>query len=256
MIRYLRSADAFRSFAEPYARAREREGRLCTDEQLRFLPATARDHPLREEWRMRRDSARRLRRHLRACGGGRILLEVGCGNGWLSNFIAGIPGWEVYALDIHEAELLQADRVFGARPNLHFLLGDIFEDPLPFGSADLILLAGVLQYFPDLSALLDRLCGLLAPGGEIHIMDSPLYARTGVAAARERSEKYYARIGVPEMSERYYHHAAELLASRHPRWRYRPRGWLLRAGRLIGRRFSPFPWLSIASPAATGTGER
>jgi SAM-dependent methyltransferase len=253
MIHYLCAPDRFASFAEAYNLARRREGRLFDDDQLRLLPTLPMEDPRSAEWRIRGGSARRLLRHLLAgAPRPRTILDVGCGNGWMTRQLAGIPGSVVFGIDVHEAELAQADRVFGGRENLRFLFGDVFTDLLPFDRADTIILAGAIQYFADLPALLSRLVAFLADGGEIHILDSPLYAACEIRAARERSNRYYHDLGVPEMSRRYHHHPIDTLAPWSPRWRYRPRRWLVRCGPIFGISLSPFPWLSIPNPEASG----
>ncbi len=68
------------------------------------------------------------------------------------------------------------------------------------------MVASVIQYFPDLPALIRGLRKLLTKRGEVHIIDSPLYGEQGLAAARERTRAYYAGLGFPEMGEQYFHH--------------------------------------------------
>ena len=81
------------------------------------------------------------------------ILELGCGNGWLSHQISALPELRVWGLDRQSPELSQAARGYFLPRQLAFLAADIFQ--APFGSAtfDLILVASVIQYFRDLSAL-------------------------------------------------------------------------------------------------------
>ena len=148
-------------------------------------------------------------------------------------------------LDLNEVELQQARRVF-ERPNLQFVLADVVVAPAPVERPDVILLASVIQYVPDLPALITRLLGWLAPGGELDILDSPLYAAGDLPAARERTRQHYAALAVPEMVEAYHHHQWRDLDGSNTAVRYRPD--LLRhrlARRLLGWPRSPFPWVRI-----------
>jgi SAM-dependent methyltransferase len=147
----------------------------------------------------------------------KTLLEPGCGNGWLSNKLAGLGFSEVIGLDVNITELEQAARVFSGKDNLIFVYGDIFSLPLSGGDRrtygasegglDFIILSSVIAYFKDLNALINSLLNKLNANGEIHIIDSPFYKNT--SAARERSIKYYTELGLPEMAELYYHYSLD-----------------------------------------------
>jgi SAM-dependent methyltransferase len=230
-----------------YLRVREKEGRLYPDDVATRLPDISTDHPLRIEWRARADSLRRL---LRYCG--RLpqpvsILELGCGNGWLSSRIGSLPGVRVWGLDRTGIELTQATRLFKA-DNIAFLSADIFSSPFLLESFDIIILASVIQYFPDLPALLRSLSSLLTPRGEIHLLDSPLYTEAQIAFARARTHDHYSALGFPEMADHYFHHTVSSLQQFSPHWLYRPHGLQARISRYLGHVNSPFPWLSISKP--------
>ena len=73
---------------------------------------------------------------------------------------------------------------------------------------DTIIAASCVQYFPDLRKLINRLLELLAPSGEIHIIDSPIYRTTNeINAAQKRSRDHFISMGFPEMAEWYFHHS-------------------------------------------------
>jgi SAM-dependent methyltransferase len=239
-----------------YLTAREREGRLYADEIVRALPAAPADHPLAAEWRLRADSADRLLRHLSSRGARRVV-ELGSGNGWLSAAIAARlgPDARVAGVEANPVELAQARRVFVDRPGLSFEAGDLEHDAgLPIERPDAIVLASAIQYVEDLAALVARLRARLAPAGELHILDSPLYAPAEVPAARERTRAYYEAIGVPAMAANYRHHTWDELAPFRPRVAHRPGGGVVgRAAARLGLRSaaSPFPWLIIAGDTAS-----
>jgi SAM-dependent methyltransferase len=227
-----------------YLRVRAKEGRLYADDVAAYLPVVSSDHPLRGEWQARADSMRRLLRYLGQLPQPLSILELGCGNGWLSHRISSLRGVSVWGLDRMGIELTQAARLFNTA-NVSFLSGDIFSPPFLPGSFDIILLASVIQYFPDLPALIRCLFPLLSQKGEIHLLDSPLYSESLLTLARSRTKDHYSLLGFPEMADHYFHHSAGILKHFTPHWRYRPDGWQARISRFLGHVTSPFPWLSI-----------
>ena len=231
--------------SELYLRVRQKEGRLYSDDVTARLPDISSDHPLRNEWLARADSLSRLLRYLRQLPKISSILELGCGNGWLSHRIGLLSGVRIWGLDRIGPELTQAARLFNSA-NAAFLGADIFVPPFPPESFDIILLASVIQYFPDLPTLIRSLSPLLTPRGEIHLLDSPLYAEAQLASARTRTHDHYATLGFPEMIDHYFHHAASSLQQFAPRWLYRPYALRARLVRHLGHVISPFPWLSIS----------
>lgn len=199
-------------FEELYERTRGSERRILSDEQVAQLPDGT-DLWNVDEWRIRARSADRLVRALRGSDLGSRVLEVGCGNGWLSARLQR-EGHEVLGIDPFTAELEQAARVFPNGPA--FARCDLFEAGLPQEFFDIIVFAASFQYFPDAQKALARASSLLRPSGEIHVMDSVLYRspveKTG---AEERSRKYYENLGVPEMHTHYHAHAMDDLKGAH-----------------------------------------
>ncbi len=227
-----------------YLRVRAKEGRLYSDDIVAYLPLVPSGNPLQTEWLARSASASRLTRFLSRRPKPLIILDLGCGNGWLSNLLYK-SGHLVIGMDQNHPELKQAARVFTSNPKLLFLEADIFSAPFAAGIFDVILLASVIQYFPDLPALLSILLGLLKPHGEIHIIDSPLYSNTELEDAIRRSQDYYTSIGFPEMSENYFHHCISELDIFHPKILYDPQQLIFRLKRGIGQTDSPFPWILL-----------
>jgi len=235
-----------RAWLPAYLRAREREGRLLTDDLVAGLPDLPRAHPLRREWQARAASADRLLAYIRGLDRPLSIVDAGCGNGWLTASLADLPGTTVVGLDTNDVELRQALRVFRDRSNLSFAAGDLETMAGPAGPVDVVVLASVIQYVADLAVLLARLRGWLADDGELHILDSPIYRPADVAAAGDRSRTYYASIGVPEMADAYHHHTWDEFAPFSPTVLVAPHptaGRFLR--RLSGRVETPFPWLAI-----------
>jgi ubiquinone/menaquinone biosynthesis C-methylase UbiE len=227
-----------------YLRVREKEGRLYSDGIVARLPSIPEDHPLANEWRARSASASRLTRYLSRRSKPLFTLDLGCGNGWLSNLLYR-SGHRVIGVDQNRYELKQAARVFSQNSKLSFLEADIFCAPFKSNYFDVILLSSVIQYFRDLPALLKALSRYLKPHGEIHIMDSPLYADTEIEAAVHRTQQYYSTLGFPEMAEQYFQPRISDLKAFEPTRLYQPHPLILRLKRLLGRIDSPFPWIVI-----------
>jgi len=227
-----------------YLAVRRAEGRLLDDDQVRRLPEPP-DAAHAWEWRIRGYSAERLLRRLQRRAPSRIL-DLGCGNGWLSRLLAELSGARVTGLDLNREELAQAARLFGSSDSPRFVCGDLFAPIFELASFDVAVLAAVIQYFPDPKALVRRLLALLAPGGEIHILDSPLYPRGDVAAAAARTRAYFRNLNLPFEPAYYHHHARADLDAFRPRCLHEPGSLKTRFLRRLTRRpLSPFPWLCI-----------
>jgi ubiquinone/menaquinone biosynthesis C-methylase UbiE len=221
---------------EIYLRVREREGRLYSDDVVRQLPEIPVGYSLFAEWQVRAVSCRRLLGYLSSAQKPLTILELGCGNGWLSNRLASVARGLVVGLDREGPELRQANRVFAHRHELAWVSADILHGGFSKGSFDAVVIASAVQYFPDVPRLIQALRGILKKDGEIHILDSPFYAAEEVSAARERSRSYYERLGFPEMAAYYHHHSASVLEAYNPVWLYRPSAQL---------KDSPFPWIRL-----------
>lgn len=225
-------------FEENYNLLRRREGRIFSDEEVKLLPDVSRKHPLRNEWRLRRRSSTKLIAWLRKKEMIRIL-EAGCGNGWLSHRLSAIPGTEVVGMDINGEELSQAKRVFSGIPNLQFVHANLAM--LRSEKFDVIVFASSIQYFPSLSGIIHEALQQLRPGGEIHIIDSPLYEAGQREPAQKRSAAYFEKMGFSEMNDFYFHHGLDELDGFDHRIMYDPRSH--RRG--FFSQPNPFFWICI-----------
>jgi ubiquinone/menaquinone biosynthesis C-methylase UbiE len=228
-------------FEKKYILIRTLENRLYTDEELMKLPDISKDHLHYREWQIRKSSTRRLLRRLSAQKRPLEILEIGCGNGWLCHHLAEIPGTRVTGLDINFTELQQAARVFSNDPNLRFIHGDISTGILEDRQFDRVIFAASIQYFPSLKKVLHTAMSCLKPGGEIHVLDTPLYKAGQLERAKSRTVAYYTSFGYPEMADYYHHHNIDDLRSFHHTLLYNP--YSVRS-RFLGIK-SPFPWIRI-----------
>ena len=197
-----------KKFEKLYIASREMEKRIYTDVQVASLPDIDSNHIHAGEWKVRGRSAGRLIKYLSKTNKQLSILEMGCGNGWLSGRLAGIKKSSVVGIDINEMELNQAKRVFGHLTNIQFETGNLksFRYKRKF---DTIIFAASIQYFPDLHQTINDAILLLNPGGEIHILDSHFYSKETMQIAAQRSHSYYQSIGYGEMAEWYFHHTLD-----------------------------------------------
>lgn len=148
---------------------------LYTDREVSMLPYPGNTHPRYREWTGRSTACRRLVRYLSEHKKAATILEIGCGNGWLSHQLSIVPGSRVVGLDSNLIELRQAARVFRRKSNLKFIYGDFYSDVLQDLSFDIIVMAATVQYFPSLQEIIKDSLAYLRTRGELHILDSWLY---------------------------------------------------------------------------------
>jgi SAM-dependent methyltransferase len=187
IARFLPSERAahFAAFLEDYTTVRLAEGRATDDPAfLQRLPDPTPGDPLAEQWRMRaRSWAVVQRRVLGESTKPLVVADVGAGVGWLSNRLAEL-GHVPLAVD------LTVDAHDGLGAARHF--GTVFGryqaemDALPFADDTV-----------DLVATLREALRVLAPGGLLVVMDSPLYrhAADGAAMVAERHADFERRFG-------------------------------------------------------------
>jgi SAM-dependent methyltransferase len=193
-----------------------KEGRVYNDQLLRELPSVPAAHPHHREWAGRKNSFELLKHYLQEKKMPLSILILGAGNGWMSAALAAIPGFDVTFVDLNMRELEQSARVFGEKKNLHFIYGDINDEFLPPSTFDVVVLAGSVQYFENLYRLVKKLLEPVKKGGEVHILDSPLYEPKNIAAAVEKSQQYFEMLGIPEMHHFYHHHLVSSITAFKP----------------------------------------
>lgn len=193
--------------AEPFLRqyrvVRAREGyRATTPEYYRMLPCVLRDDPHADQWRLRRESYAHLQRHALPgvwCGPVRAL-DLGAGCGWLSHRLAA-SGHRVVALDRldDEADGLGACRHYP----VSFAAVQADFDALPFApfQFDLVVFDGALHYSPDPAATLAEAKRMLASGGVLAVMDSPMFTREcdGQAMVAQQRGHFESEYGLTDV---------------------------------------------------------
>lgn len=184
---------------------------LYTDREVAQLPYLITAHPRSGDWTGRIASTDRLIRYLSAHKKSAGILEIGCGNGWLSRRLSDVPGSRVIGLDPNLGELRQAARVFRKQRNLKFIYGEFYSNVLQELSFDVIVIAAAIQYFPSVTQVIRDSLAYLRPHGELHILDSPL---------------------CPDDLRRFRH-----------RYLYDPRSLWNR----VRRKNAPYPWICISA---------
>lgn len=234
------------NFQKLYISVRKKENRIYSIDEIRKLPDVKSSDPLYKEWIIRKNTAEKFAAYIRSKPSLGAILEIGCGNGWFSNYLASqTRATSIIGLDINEFELQQAKEAF-TDPKLKWLCADIFEHDLPRDHFDIIVFNSSVQYFPDLQKLIIRVSELLKINGEIHFLDSPFYKNEDEkSSAKSRSEKYYSGLGFPEMAVYYTPHLyAELKRCNYTVKEVDSFQKKIRAA-FSGKRASPFPWIRI-----------
>lgn len=129
------------------------------------------------------------------------ILDLGAGNGWLSNRLAR-RGHALAATDLRTGQMdgLGALRHY----DLPILAVQAEFDCLPFPRAefDLVVFNASLHYSTDYRVTLQASLDVLNPTGQLAILDTPFYseAESGQAMVRERRDYFQQKYGFPSDS--------------------------------------------------------
>ena len=246
-VYYLNEPDPKSIEAESlYLKVRARECRIYTDDEVKILPSIDKSHRYFNEWKIRSLMAGKLCSIIFNELSTKSILEVGCGNGWLSAMLANDASSAVIGLDINRTELEQGAKIFNDKNNLMFVYGNINGNSISELRFDYIILASSASYFDDLESEINQLLNILNEQGEIHIIDNPSYCERDIEPAKKRSEDYFTNLGFPEMGRYYYHHnLLEICKKYNHKVLYNPENILNRAKMNLAGTGSPFYWISI-----------
>lgn len=124
----------------------------------------------RRLWLRRRQGV--LRKVLTKRGG--RLLDLGCKDGYLTNYLAELNGGEVWGVDVSRPAIASARKKY---PQLHFRLGDSQKrTPFVSGYFDYVTMFDSLGQLPDAPGAVKEAHRLLKPGGQF-IVGVPIEKR-------------------------------------------------------------------------------
>jgi HemK-related putative methylase len=194
----------FEQFVTEYETIRRHEGRNeQRSDYFEALPFKDLSGRYTNDWQIRAVSFKallarvvkpleaRLRRPL-------VILDLGAGNGWLSNRLAQ-RGHHVAAIDL----LTNSADGLGAWIHYRSLFTPIQAEydqlPLAGRQADLVIFNGSFHYSTSFETTLSEALRVLRPEGQLVILDSPLYhdAASGRAMVREREAFFTREVGYP-----------------------------------------------------------
>ena len=197
-------AQYYARFLQEYETIRLAEGRGSHDPQYyRALPFEDLSGRSGKDWRIRARSFTTFVKQVLSPleheqGTTMKILDLGAGNGWLSNRLAQ-RGHRMAAIDLRTGELdgLAALRHY----NSAILAVQAEFDHLPFmdDEFDLAIFNASLHYTGDYTTTLEETLRVLTPAGRLAIIDSPLYhqAKSGQAMVTERQERFKQLYGFP-----------------------------------------------------------
>ena len=196
----------YAKFVEEYSTIRRAEGR-GSDEQGYYLALPYHDLSgrLADQWAIRAKSYTYFERHIlagveRQSAAGLRVADLGAGTGWLSYRLA-LRGHRPVAVDILTDPLdgLGAANHYFTALEKKFPLFQAEFDNLPFvrGQFDLVVFNSSLHYSTDYKCTLGEALRCLRPGGQVVIIDSPIYRRSehGERMREERHRQFEAAYG-------------------------------------------------------------
>jgi 2-polyprenyl-3-methyl-5-hydroxy-6-metoxy-1,4-benzoquinol methylase len=231
--------DRSNSFERSYLLLREKEQRIYTDEELAALPNVSKSHIYYKEWQIRKQSAERFINYLKKKKRPLKVLEIGCGNAWLSSKIAELNFTNIVGIDTNREEIKQACRTF-KKDNLALKALNFSTEAMSDMKFDIILFAASVQYFPSIQEIIVKAKQYLLKIGEIHLIDTNFYDSITAIEAKKRTQLYFTKMGFPEMDKFYFHHQLDELANFNCQVIYNPK-------LLLNRLFikNPFYWICI-----------
>jgi SAM-dependent methyltransferase len=191
---------AAQTFARQYRRVRELDGhRRDLTELWAVLPHVPPDHAAAGEWRIRRESYEHLLATVLRQANRRVL-DLGAGCGWLAARLAAL-GHDVVALDRWDDETDMA--ILRRHESAPFLCVQADFGALPFapGQFDVVVFNASLHYTAGPVDALRSAARVLADGGTLVVMDSPMFAcaRDGEAMVSSQEATMAIACGLPQV---------------------------------------------------------
>ena len=193
----------FEKFVREYETVRKAEGRGVQDAAYyRALPYRDLSGKMPADWHIRAASFDLLKKQVISPPGRPLsIIDLGAGNGWLSNRLAGM-GHNLLAIDLmtNDFDGLGCQSYFESA----FMTAQAEFDhlPCPDQCFDLVVFNASLHYSVDMQATLAEALRVLGTGGQLVILDSPIYndAESGRKMVQEREALFTRKYGFPSNS--------------------------------------------------------
>jgi len=186
-------------FAQQYRAVRSKEGRRSISaDDYRTLPSVAPGDPHAREWQVRGETYRHLLQHVLATGRQpSAILDLGAGSGWLAHRLA-LLGHCVAAVDALEDEYDGLGAVRHYATPIVAIQADFDALPLARAQFDVVIFNGSLHYASDAGSSLARAHHMLAAGGTLVVMDSPMFRadEDGAAMVAQTLRRFADEYGV------------------------------------------------------------
>jgi len=218
----------YSQFIQDYETIRRAEGRGSQEAAYyRALPYHDLSGKMSADWRIRGASFDMFLKKVIAPEKHSLrILDLGAGNGWLSNRLAR-RGHSVAAVDLmtNDFDGLGCWRFYDAK----FTSTQAEYDHLPFvhGIADLVIYNASLHYSVNIRETLAESLRVLSATGKLVVLDSPVYRKAGSGAqmVKERESQFANRFGFPSNalhSENYFTYSKlnELAAALGLKWQF------------------------------------
>ena len=181
-------------FISDYETVRRFEGRFSPDSSYyRALPFQDTSGKFSADWKIRAVSFRALQKILTDVS---TVLDVGAGNGWLSNRLS-LSGYDVCAVDL----LLNPEDGLGAWTHYQSQFARVQSEfvklPFPDQSVSAVIFNASFHYSESYEQTLAESLRVLSTNGKLIIMDSPVYrsAESGLQMVAERKAAFLSRYG-------------------------------------------------------------
>jgi|APIni6443716594_1056825.scaffolds.fasta_scaffold228295_2 ubiquinone/menaquinone biosynthesis C-methylase UbiE len=240
----IRISEVDETFEKLYLQVRNKEKRIYTDDEVKLLPYASKRNPHKTEWALRTKSFLRFKKYLSQKESKLNILDLGCGNGWLTGQLSKEFEHNYFCIDVNLMELEQAARAF-ENENIRFIYTNIFTKIFQVNTFDLVIINSALQYFPLVAELMKELFFISKTYAEIHIIDTPFYHINEMMLAKNRTLKYYTSLGYPEMASKYFHHTLDEFKYLRYSYFYNPDSIKNKLSGFVFEADSPFPWIVV-----------
>lgn len=184
----------YQRFIADYETVRRSEGRFSTNDSFyRALPFKDLSGRFAADWKIRAASYRAL---LKLFGAKSNVLDLGAGNGWLSNRLSAL-GHRVCAVDL----LVNSEDGLGAwkyyETEFTAIQAEFVHLPIPNAAMEAVVFNASFHYSENYETTLAESLRTLQPNGWVIIMDSPVYrdAASGEQMVAERKAAFISRFG-------------------------------------------------------------